>query len=192
MECKGRDRLLTACNNEAEEGMELYTNSPRVRRARKTNVQLILSQHDGECTACVRSGNCSLQRLAIDLGIVHVPYEKKRVPARKTKDFPLQRDYKKYIKCMRCIQICDKVQGMNIWDLSGTGSRTEVDVSGNRTIEESHCALCGQCISHCPTGALRERDDTAKVFRALADPEKITVVQMAPTVRAAGGYSLSA
>ena len=88
---------------------------------------------------------------------------------------------------MRCIQICDKVQTLNIWDLAGTGSRTTVDVSGNRVIKDSDCALCGQCITHCPTGGLRERDDTAKARAALADKEKITVVQVAPAVRTAWG-----
>ena len=105
-------------------------------------------------------------------------------------DFPLIRDAKKCIKCMRCIQVCDKVQSLNIWDVAGTGSRATVDVSGNRKITEADCALCGQCITHCPVGALRERDDLQKAFDALADPDKITVVQVAPAVRTAWGESL--
>ena len=85
------------------------------------------------------------------------------------------------------MQICDKVQSLSVWDVSGSGSRTTIDVSENRFIKESDCSLCGQCITHCPTGALRERDDTAKAFAALAAPDKVTIVQIAPAVRTAWG-----
>jgi NADH-quinone oxidoreductase subunit G len=91
---------------------------------------------------------------------------------------------------MRCIQVCDKVQGLNIWDLEGTGSRTTVNVAGHKTIEESDCSLCGQCITHCPVGALHERSDTGKVWKALADKDKIVVAQVAPAVRAAWGEQI--
>lgn len=170
--------------------MVLYTNSPKVRMNRKNTVKLLLSQHDCQCAVCVRSGNCSLQQLANDLNIIDPPFHQEldRIPW--NMNFPLIRDSAKCIKCMRCIQICDKVQSLNIWDLESTGSRTTVHVSKNRKIEEADCSLCGQCITHCPTGALRARDDTAKVWKAIDDPNKITVVQVAPAVRTAWGEAL--
>ena len=171
--------------------MVLFTNSPKVRSVRRTNVELILSQHNSNCATCVRSGNCNLQKLSNDLGILDIPYKKEIMEMPWNREFPLIRDFGKCIKCMRCVQICDKVQALHIWDVQNTGSRTTVDVSRNRTIEESDCSICGQCITHCPTGALRERDDTAKVFRALADPEIVTVVQVAPAVRTAWAESLN-
>ena len=166
--------MVAACSNPVKDGMVVYTNSPRARMTRRTNVELILSQHDCKCATCVRSGNCQLQEVANDLGILELPFEtqlQKGLRSAWTKTFPLYRDVNKCIKCMRCIQICAKVQTLNIWDLAGTGSRTTVDVSGNRVIKDSDCALCGQCITHCPTGGLRERDDTAKARAALADKE---------------------
>jgi len=190
VEIEGINRLVTSCNNVVEEGMVIYTNSPKVREARRINVELILSQHDARCASCVRSGNCSLQEVANNLGIIEVPYEEDLPHAQWTEGFPLVRNYEKCIKCMRCVQVCDKIQDMHIWDVANTGSRTRVDVSQNRRIEESDCALCGQCITHCPTAALRERDDLDKVYDALADKNKITVVQIAPAVRAAWGETL--
>ena len=187
VEVEGNAKLQPACNNTVTEGMTVYTNSPKVRETRRVNVELILSQHDCHCATCVRSGNCKLQTIANDLGILELPFEKELPRTKWPKDFPLVRDYKKCIKCMRCVQICDKVQSLKIWDVANTGSRTTVDVSMNRKITDADCVLCGQCITHCPVGALRERDDTEKVMAALADPDKITIVQVAPAVRAAWG-----
>ena len=187
VELGGMNRLVPACNNVVEEGMEVLTSSPKVRETRRINVELLLSQHDCHCATCVRSGNCSLQTIANDLNILDLPFEKKVPETRWDRSFPLFRDASKCIKCMRCIQICDKVQTLNIWDVAATGSRTTVDVSLNRKITQADCSLCGQCITHCPVGALRERDDTRQVFEALADPNKITVVQVAPAVRTAWG-----
>ena len=190
VELEGKERLITSCNNVAKEGMVLYTNSPKVRRHRRTNVELILAQHNCECVTCTRSGNCMLQTVAIELNIIDIPYKMEIEKQQWNKEFPLIRDSSKCIKCMRCIQICDKVQSLNIWDVEGTGSRTTVNVSGHKKIEESDCSLCGQCITHCPVGALRERNDTERVWEALADPDKIVVTQVAPAVRAAWGEEL--
>ena len=185
VEVEGIDRLIPSCDNRVTEGMVVRTNSPRVRRARKTNLKLILSQHDGKCTTCVRSGNCSLQTLAADLNVHYQPYPTQLTRGYNDFSMPVVRQENKCIKCMRCVQVCDKVQGMNIWDVAGTGSRTTVDVSENRTLKTADCTFCGQCVTHCPTGALTARDDTEKVLAALADPSITTVVQVAPAVRVA-------
>ena len=190
VEVEGYAKLVTACNNRVQDGMVIYTNSPKAMTARRTNVELLLSQHDSNCAVCIRSGNCSLQRLANDLGILELPFEKELPENNWEKDFPLQRNAAKCIKCMRCVQVCDKIQDLHVWDVANTGSRTTVDVSGNRKISEADCSLCGQCVTHCPVGALHERDDVDKVLDALADERKITVVQIAPSVRAAWGEGL--
>ena len=185
VEIQGQNRVVTACTTPVQEDLVVYTNSPKARSVRRTNVELILSQHDCLCATCVRSGNCSLQKLANDLGIYDIPYERDVVDMPWNQDFPLIRDSKKCIKCMRCVQICDKVQKLHIWDVQNTGSRTTVDVAGNVTIEDSDCSLCGQCITHCPVCALKERNDVPKIYEALADTSKVTVVQVAPAVRTA-------
>ena len=185
VEVEGVDRLVTACDEPVHDGMVVRTNSPRVRAARRTNLRLILSQHDCQCAFCTRNGNCSLQKLAMDANLLYIPYPiniRKEIWDRKT---PLIRQESKCIKCMRCIQVCDKIQGLNIWDVAGTGSRVTVNVSRNRKITDADCAFCGQCVTHCPTAALRERDDTENVLDILADPALTTVVQVAPAVRVA-------
>ncbi|MDO5135747.1 MAG: [FeFe] hydrogenase, group A [Eubacteriales bacterium] len=191
VEMEGRNRLLTSCNNVAKEGMVLYTNSPKVRKDRRTTVEMILAQHDCMCVSCTRSGNCSLQKLANDLNIIDIPFKREVEKRPWNMDFPLIRDSAKCIKCMRCIQVCDKVQQLSVWDVEGTGSRTTVNVSRHQKIEEAPCSLCGQCITHCPVGALRERDDTELVWKAISDPTKTVVVQVAPAVRTSWAEQLN-
>lgn len=190
VELDGMDKPVTACNNVAKEGMVIYTNSPKIRADRRQTVQLILSQHDCRCAVCVRSGNCALQRLANDLNILDIPFRQRFEPVSWDMNFPLIREASKCIKCMRCVQVCDKIQDLHIWNVIGTGSRTTVNVKENRQITDVDCSLCGQCITHCPVGALRERDDTQQVWDALADKKKIVVAQVAPAVRAAWGEAL--
>ncbi len=190
VELEGMDKLITSCNNVVKEGMVIHTNSPKVRMDRRKIIQMILSRHDCKCATCVRSGNCTLQTVANDLNIIDLPYKERFEETPWDKKFPLIRDSKKCVQCMRCIQICDKVQGLKIWDVTGTGSRTTVNVADNKKIGDVSCALCGQCITHCPVGALRERDDTERAWEAIADEKKIVVAQIAPAVRAAWGESL--
>lgn len=187
VEIGGKKNLVAACNNVVEEGMEIFTNSPKVQSARRTNVELILSQHDFRCATCVRGNDCNLQRLARELNIIEISYKIEIENQPWDHSFPIIRDSAKCIKCMRCVQVCDKIQTMGVWDIINTGKRTSVSTVDMQNIEDMDCALCGQCITHCPTGALRERNDTVKVMDAIMDPDQIVIAQIAPAVRAAWG-----
>lgn len=190
VEVEGVNKLAAACNTQVEEGMVIRTNTQRVRLARKTNLELILSQHADHCVSCVRSGNCNLQQLANDMNLYDLPYAKAVTKRPWNWKLPLIRANSKCIKCLRCINVCEKVQSLGVWELAGTGTHAQVRVRGGLKLNEVNCSYCGQCITHCPVGALRERDDTTKVMHAIRDPEIVTVVQVAPAVRAAWGEGI--
>ena len=190
VEVKGSERLVAACNTKLTEGMEVITDSPRVIEARRANLALMLSAHDCHCPTCVRSGNCALQRLAQNLNVLDQPYATKLPRNGWDGELPLIRTDSKCVSCLRCVDYCDKVQGMGVWDLLGMGAHAHVGVSGGKKLTEAKCTFCGQCVTHCPTGALRERDDTMKLMAAVRDPSKTVVLQVAPAVRAAWGEDL--
>lgn len=191
VEVKGFDKLVTSCNTVVQEGMEVFTATPRVRHARRMAVELLLSQHDCNCPTCPRNGNCKLQSLAHSLGVRDVRLGKEIPNQRKDESSPcIIRDPKKCIMCYRCVSFCDKVQSLGIWRISGTGARTSIEPAFGKLLDESDCTFCGQCVTHCPVGALTEMDETDKAWDFVSDPDKITVVEIAPAVRASWGEGL--
>lgn len=190
VEVEGIERLVPACNTPLEDGMVIHTDTPRVLETRRVNVSLLLSQHDVQCATCVRNGNCVLQDLAQELNILDVPYEKEPTFVPWDESFPLIRDSSKCVRCLRCVQVCHKVQGCDVWDIKNRATRLDVGVRDGLPIEQAGCTLCGQCITHCPTGALRARDDIDAVLEALADPDVVCAVQVAPAVRTSWNETL--
>jgi NADH-quinone oxidoreductase subunit G len=191
VELKGAEQLVTACNTAVQEGMEVLTSSPRVRHARRAAVELMLTEHDCNCPTCVRNGNCKLQTLANSLGVRNVRL-KNRIPTQRVDDSSpsIVRDPKKCVMCYRCVSFCDKVQSLGVWRISGTGARTSIEPAFGKPLATTDCAYCGQCVTHCPVGALYEKSDKDKVWDLLSDPEKVTIVQVAPAVRASWGEEL--
>jgi len=181
-------RLVTACVYPVSEGMEVVTSSPRIEASRKTTLEMILSTHDRSCLTCVRSTNCELQKLCRDYGIEDAGKfdGKKREFALDTSAPHLVRDNNKCILCRRCVAAC-KQQLVSVIGANDRGIDTHIACAFELGLDDVPCVSCGQCINVCPTGALTERDDTAKVWAALADPDKYVVVQTAPAVRAALG-----
>ena len=190
VEIEGSEKLVASCTTAVQEGMVVYTHSLRVLEARAMNISLILSQHNSSCTTCGRNGNCTLQSLAADFNIQKLPYQTAPAKMVWNKKYPLIRDASRCVNCMRCIAVCDKIQGMHVWDVSGTGARTKVGVREGLDLMDTNCTLCGQCITHCPVGALSARNDARKLARRMSDKDKIFVCQVAPAVRAAWGEDL--
>ena len=181
-------RLVTACVYPVSEGMEVVTSSPRIEKSRKTTLQMILSTHDRKCLTCVRSTNCELQKLCRDYGIEDAGrFDGKKPVYDIDNSAPhLVRDNNKCILCRRCVAAC-KQQLVSVIGANDRGIDTHIACAFELGMNDVPCVSCGQCTVVCPTGALVERDDTAKVWAALADPDKYVVVQTAPAVRAALG-----
>ncbi len=187
VEVKGARSLVTACVYPITEGMEVFTNTPKVVASRKKTLELLLSNHEKKCLSCVRSESCELQKLCKDYGIEDEnKYDGERPQYElDTSAAHMVRDNNKCILCRRCVAACEKTQGIGVIGANERGFKTYIGSVFDFDLADTSCVSCGQCIAACPTGALYEKDDTDKVFAAIADPDKYVVVQTAPAVRAA-------
>ena len=189
VEVKGARSLVASCVYPIFEGMEVFTNTPKVIESRKQTLQLILSNHDKKCLSCVRSGNCELQKLCNDLGVDDENYYAGVMNEYEidTSAAHMIRDNNKCILCRRCSAVCEKTQKIGVIGANERGFRTNIGSAFDMGLGETSCVSCGQCIAVCPTGALAEKDNTTEIFKVLADETKTVIVQTAPAVRAALG-----
>lgn len=188
VEVKGARSLVVSCVGTVAEGMEVFTNTPKVISSRKTTLELMLSNHKRECLSCVRSTNCELQKLALEYGCDDKRFEGEHTHVTVEAVNPyLVRDNDKCILCRRCVAMCSKIQSVGVIGANRRGFNTEIGCAFNRNLGDVDCVACGQCIKVCPTGALTEVDDTAKVVEALNDPDKYVIFGTAPSVRVALG-----
>ena len=187
VEVQGRRNLAPACVTECLDGMVVRTNSSRVINARRTVVELILSDHPAECLTCPQSGKCELQDLAIRLGIKEIPFKGEQSTYRRDMSPSIVRDMDKCIMCRRCENVCNNIQTVGALSAVNRGFSAVVATAFEEDIAKTSCVMCGQCVAACPTGALSEVDDTRKVINALNDPSKTVIVQTAPAVRVAIG-----
>ena len=187
VEVEGRRNLAPACVTECVEGMVVRTNSIRAINARRTVLELILSDHPADCLKCAKSGNCELQDLAIKFGIREIPFEGEQSQYQLEVSPSIIRDMNKCIMCRRCEMMCNELQTVGALSAIERGFPAVVSTAFNQHLDHSPCTFCGQCVAVCPVGALTEVDHTAKIIRAIADGEKTVVVQVAPAVRVALG-----
>ena len=189
VEVKGARNLVAACVHPIGEGMEVYTNTPKLIESRKKTLQLLLSNHDKKCLSCVRSGNCELQQLCREYGVDDESYYEGVMNHYEldTSAAHMIRDNNKCILCRRCVAVCEKVQGIGVIGANNRGFDTVIGSAFEMGLGETSCVSCGQCIAVCPTGALYEKDYTNQILEAIADPDKYVVVQTAPSVRAGLG-----
>mgnify|MGYP004607285263 FL=1 len=188
VEIVGARALQAACVYPVAEGIEVLTHSPKVKKARKATLELLLSNHDRKCLTCTRNQKCELQALCDELGITDIPYEGVRNEYEIDDLSPsIVRDNNKCILCRRCVSVCKNIQTVGVIDATERGFNTTIASPFHKSLAETACVNCGQCITVCPVGALREKDNTDEVFEAIADPDKYVIVQTAPAVRAALG-----
>lgn len=184
VEVKGARSLVTACVYPVNEGMEIFTNTERVRKSRKMTLELILSTHDRKCLSCVRSGTCELQQLCKEFGVDDEARFDGANPVHEydASAIHMIRDNGKCILCRRCVAAC-QAQHISVIGANARGFDTHIGSAFERPLDSVACVSCGQCIVNCPTGAIYEKDDTAKVLEAINDPEKFVVVHTAPSIR---------
>ena len=188
VEVEGARTLMAACSTPVNEGMVVRTHSARARAARRQVVELLLSEHDGNCQTCDRGDDCELRALAAEMGIERVPFEGIKAHAKIDDSTPaLIRDNAKCIKCRRCVTVCGEVQGVGALFPQGRGFQTVVGPAFTRDLDSVACVQCGQCAAICPVGAIVEKNSIAEVWQALENPAKHVVVQTAPAIRAALG-----
>ncbi len=185
VEVKGQKNLVASCVYPISEGMEIVTNSERVFRSRKHNLQLILSTHDNRCLACVQNGNCELQQICKEFGVDDVNLFDGEINQYEIDDSAahMYRDNNKCILCRRCVAACSKWQGVSVIGPNERGFNTHIGCAFDQPLGEVACVGCGQCIVVCPTGAISEKDHTKQVWEAINDPDKYVIVQTAPSVR---------
>lgn len=183
-----RGRIMTSCSTIPYDGMIVYTNTPRLRKYRRNILELLLANHDRDCTTCIKSSRCKLQELALTMGVRNVRFKnsKKRKPIDSSSN-SIVRDPNKCIMCGECVRMCEEVQGVGAICIANRGASIEVVAAYGKPLAESNCINCGQCRSVCPTGALTIKNDNMAVWDAINDPNKRVVVQIAPAVRVAIG-----
>ncbi|HAE37167.1 MAG TPA: ferredoxin, partial [Candidatus Riflebacteria bacterium] len=181
-------RLIPSCATTVADGMKCQTHSSKAVRARKTIIELLLADHPDDCLYCVRNGNCELQTLAEEYGVRTRRYQGEKSTCHLDVSSPaLERDPAKCILCGKCVRVCEEVQNVSAIDFAGRGSKTRIETAFNEGLNMSSCVFCGQCIKVCPTGALREKSSIKEVLEAIADPDKVVVVQHAPAISVSVG-----
>ncbi len=190
VEVEGQRTLQTACTYPVTQPIKIRTWSPEIRRARKNVLDLLLSEHYGECYTCRRNNNCELQSLAAEYGVDTFTFGHMETPAHPVvADGPIVRDMNKCIGCFRCVRTCQELQNVGALGVHGRGNEVRITTFMEKPLLDALCVACGQCINRCPTAALSERDETDEIWAAIEDPRKHVVIQTAPAPRAAIGES---